>query len=264
MDSDLAICNFKKEIVMSDTAQPKGTQYLDLASAIANETCHYLESGKISKTRLQKLVGDKTNIRKIARANAHAMLLLVSDHTVEAKKNLEKFFLEVFNYKVNLSKFVFPEKEGLPVYGFNPRKWNEDQILEAIVKKWGIDIYKYLSPVAEKINRQTEQVRPKGAYVFCHSGEDEPDKKHRNKSYDIATVEGFPFANTVEYMLMQAYHKWSTTNFMDVKGWTRTSSLWSGGSLVCGDFDSAGTELRLINGDRGSANSGDGPRELFL
>jgi len=248
---------------MNDTA-PKGTQYLDLAFAIANETCHYLQNGELTTEKLQKLIGDKNLIREIARKNAHEMLALVPDKVVQAKEILEKFFKEVFNEKVNLSKVSFPEREGMLVYCFNPRTKNEDEIMDAIAKKWGIDVYKYLSPVAKKIDRQNVQSRPKGPYAFCHTGEEEPDVKHRGKSYHDAIKEGFPFANAEEYLLMQAFHKYTTGHFMDIKGWTRTSSLWSDGNLVCGNYNSDESKLSLYSGYRDLRGSGDGPRELSL
>jgi hypothetical protein len=164
---------------MSDIAQkPDGTQFLDLASSIANVTCHYLQDGGIDSDKLQKLIGDKKTITDIARKNAHEMLQLVPDKVVEVQNYLKKFFLEVFNFKVNFSNIKFPEHKYLSTYCFNPRKWNEDQIFAFICKKWGISAYKYLSPVAENIDRKSAQVRPEGPYLFCHSGENEPDARH--------------------------------------------------------------------------------------
>lgn len=245
-------------------AQPTGTQFLDFSSTVANETCRYLESGGITADRLQKLISDKNVVKSIARKNAHDLLQLVPDEIVQAKELLTKFYQEVFNLKINLSKYVFPCVDGMPVYCFNSRKLNTDQLLKAIVSKWGINSYSYMSPIAENIDRSSAQARPRVAYVFCHTGEEEPDAKHLGKSYDDAIAEKLIFANPEEYLLMQAYHRYTTGHFMDLKGWTRTSSLWSGGSLVLGFCNSDESRLRLGYGNRGLRDSDSGPREISL
>jgi len=60
------------------------------------------------------------------------------------------------------------------------------------------------------------------------------------------------------------FHKWLNGKFMDVKGWTRTSSLWSAGGLVGGYWDSSNGLLGLYYGSRGDRGSGGGPRQLIL
>lgn len=252
----------KKETVEIDKAQtPRGTQFLDLSSAIANEICHYLENGGLTTKKLQELIKQKTTIKKIARETAHQYLQLVPDEVVAAKELLEKYFLEVLKLKLNLAKVAFPEHEAVKAYMANPPQLNEDQIMEKFADMWGIDVYKWLDPVAKKINRNIEQKRPKGLYVFGHRGGDEPDDVHRNKSYNDAVKEGFPFASAKEYLLMTGFHKFTKDYFMDGDGWTRTSSLWSDGSLVNGDWRG---RLELDGGSPYRGSPARGPRELFL
>jgi len=177
----------------------------------------------------------------------------------------KKFYKEVLGRNVDLSKVVFPVHDDIAAYmAVTPAlRGKEDLIMDKYVKKWGIGVYKYLSPISDNIRRDKEQARPKGIYVFGHRGGDEPDDIHRNKSYNIAVKEDFPFANPVEYLLMTGFHRFTKGYFMDRIGWTRTSSLWSDGDVVGGSWSDGGGELDMSWGGPGSADPGSGPRELF-
>lgn len=247
---------------MKDTA-PTGTQYLDFAFAIANETCHYLQDGKITKDELQNLISNKTLIRDIAKENAHKFLHL-SLVNPEAKK-LILFFKEVFNEDIELGKIVFPKKDDFTICLFNPKTLSIDERLKLIEKKFGInETYKWLSPVKEKIDKKKEQSRPSVPYAFCVRDSAEPDTKHLGKSYDDAVAESMKFMNAEEYIIFQAYYKFIKGDFADKKGWTRTSSLWSDGNLVGGCWDSGNSKLRLDDGYRDFRDADFGPRELSL
>lgn len=180
-------------------------------------------------------------------------------------EKIEEFYLKVLNHKIDLSGIVFPEKDGMPCYmADDPTGLTDDEIFSrgvAYFKKLG---YSYKSPIASNINLDAEQKRPKGPYVFASRGGDEPDAVHLNKSYDIATKAKMIFANRREYMLMSFSHHYTHGHFMDRKGGTRTSSLWSDGHLVDGYSDSDSSEFRLDDGDRGICPPDSGPRELFL
>lgn len=124
--------------------------------------------------------------------------------------------------------------------------------------------YAYRSPVASNINRKVEQKRPQGLYVFAHAGGDDPDAQHLGKSYDDAVEVNMTFMNPKEYLLATGFHRWLKKYFMDLKGATRTSSLWSDGGLVGGYWLPSNGGLGLYGGDRDDRDSGSGPRELFL
>lgn len=177
---------------------------------------------------------------------------------------LERYFREVLGYALDLTGVVFPEKASFPVYMAVPTDLNEDQIFNRITAHFNVGQYAWRLPVASNINREVEQKRPKGLYVFAHVGGDEPDAKHLGKSYDDAMQANMTFMNPKEYLLATGFHRWLKDHFMDVKGWTRTSSLWSDGDLVYGRFDSGSSKLCLNDGDRDDRDPDGGPRELFL
>jgi len=178
---------------------------------------------------------------------------------------IEQYFAEVLGYNLDLSSFVFPEKEGFATYMAVPTDLNEDQIFSRITTYFKVGQYAYQSPVADNINRKIEQKRSQGLYVFAHAGGDEPDAKHLGKSYDDAMTVNMTFMNPKEYLLATGFHRWvNKDHFMDVKGWTRTSSLWSGGRLVYGYWSLSVSGLCLDGGGRAGRRSDCGPRELFL
>lgn len=185
----------------------------------------------------------------------------------EAKEIIENFYKEVFDFKINLSKVAFPQQNGFGTYNFNTLCFHEDQIMEAYKKKWGINLYQWMSPAGEKIDHSKDQTRPKTPYPFAHVGGDEPDTAHLGKSYDNAMAEKIIFANSVEYLLMTGLHKFEKDFFMDKKGWTRTSSPWFDGSIVCGgwrDSNSIHRFLFLVEGDRDFCDSYGGPRQIIF
>jgi len=185
---------------------------------------------------------------------------------VTIKKYLQNYFKEVFKLKFNLSKLKFPQKDGFNAYMVvSPQsQLNEDQIMNGFVKKWGIKVYKHLTPVAQKINRDAEQPRPEGLYIFAHRGGDEPDAQHLGKSYNVAKGENILFANAKEYLLITGFHKYLKGYFMDKEGWTRTSSLWSDVKSVHGYWGEGDGRLYLHCGRPDSSGSNNGPRELVL
>ncbi|OGZ06675.1 MAG: hypothetical protein A3D65_02010 [Candidatus Lloydbacteria bacterium RIFCSPHIGHO2_02_FULL_50_13] len=161
---------------------------------------------------------------------------------------LEQYFHKVFGHTIDLAGIDFPEKKGFGTWMAVPPELDEDKIMECLTKHFKVSSYAWKTPVALNIDRAKEQRRPSSLYVFAHRGGDEPDDVHRNKSYDRAMAEGFPFANPKEYLLMTGFHRYVEGYFMDKKGWTRTSSLFSDGNMVYGHGDDDGAKLHLSQG----------------
>lgn len=175
------------------------------------------------------------------------------------------YYQKVYNIDVSeISTMEFPKHDSLQTFMAVSPLLNEDQIMTAQKKYFNINLYRYQDPSADTINRSKEQSRPSGLYVFAHSGQDEPDTQHRNKSYNDATAEKMIFANAKEYLLITGFHKFTKGYFMDKNGWTRTSSLWSGGRLVYGCWSSGNSKLCLGPGNVGDRFSNFGPRQLAL
>ncbi len=220
--------------------------------------------------RAKAILGNKKELQKmLQKISKELELPLVSENVFAQIPMLEKYFSEVYGLTIDLSQLMFPENDALPAFMAVPPQLSEDAIMEAIQKfcakkNLAVDLYRYKNPAAENIDRTREQRRPSGLYIFAHSGEDEPDAKYRGKSYDDATALGFPFASAKEYLLMTGFHKFVKGYFMDKKGWTRTSSLWSDGYLVGGGSSADGSKLNLYSGFVDDRDPDDGVRELFL
>lgn len=178
-----------------------------------------------------------------------------------AAELLEKYFQDVYGYTLDLTEVQFPEKKGFMTWMAVPTELDEDTIMEQATKYFKTKASAWKRPIAANINRKLEQKRPQGLYVFAHRGGDEPDDVHRNKSYDDGMAQNLIFLNPKEYLLVNVFHRYTKGYFMDKKGWTRTSSLWSGGYLVRGDWGGADAGLCLYYGDRGGRFPGGGPRE---
>ena len=180
-------------------------------------------------------------------------------------EQLEKYFSEVHSYKLDLTGVKFPEQSGFTTWMAVPKNLDEDRIMRDIVTKFGCKSYKWMKGIAQNIDYDAEQTRPAGIYVISHRGGDDPDVEHHGKSYDDAAESKMLFMSAKEYLLATSFHRWSTGHFMDKKnGWTRTSSLWSDGSLVEGCWTEQDHGLVLGSGDRDDRDPSCGPRELFL
>lgn len=181
-----------------------------------------------------------------------------------AAELLEKYFQDVYGRTLDLTKVQFPNKKEFTTWMAVPAELDEDTIMERVAAYFRVKSYVWRTPIAANINRKLAQKRPQGLYVLAHSGGDEPDDVHRNKSYDDAMAQNLTFLNPKEYLLVNGFHNYTKRYFMDRKGWTRISSLWSDGCLVHGDWDDAGAELCLRGGLRDSRDPGGGPREAVL
>lgn len=209
-----------------------------------------------SKKGLQKFFQDISKGLEIPLMNEETMLQIPI---------LIRFFNEVLGLdKPEIAELTFPEHDVFKTFMIGGVSIDEDGIMEAYAKKWGINLYRWMEPAASKIDRKSEQKRPSGLYVFAHRGGDEPDQTHLGKSYDDAVAASMTFMNSKEYLLATGFHRFTKERFMDVKGWTRTSSLWSDGRLVCGDWDSGDSKLYLGRGSRGYGRHDRGPRELVF
>lgn len=181
-----------------------------------------------------------------------------------AAEDLEKYFKEVLGYPIDLTGLPFPKKEGMPVYMVGGLPMTTAVIMERIISHFKVGQYVWKTLEEGAMIRDVNQKRPQGIYVFAHTGSEEPDAKHRNKSFDDFTSEKLQCMDPSEYLLSTGFHMWKHSKWMDVKGWTRQSSLWSDGYAVCGYFPPADRRLCLSRGHRGNRYADAGPRELFL
>jgi hypothetical protein len=227
---------------------------------------------KIPFSTAQKILKNKTETRKfIQKICKDLSIPIQSEKILTLIPSLEKYYADVYGTTIDLSEMIFPE--NCPAYmAFDHRAGNEDEVMEALKKFFHkednqVNLYKYRNPISGNINREEEKKvspRPAGLYVVGHSGEDEPDVIHRKKSYNMAVAEKLIFATGWEYLLLTGFHKYAKGYFMDKKGWTRTSSLWVGGSLVRGCWNDDDSWLYLVNGSVDSTIPNCGPRQLFL
>jgi uncharacterized protein YktA (UPF0223 family) len=214
----------------------------------------------------KRILGSKTEFQKLVQRFAKDLEIpIVDEYVMRQIALLVDFYKQVLDSdKSEIAELAYPQHETFKTFMVGGVAMDEDQIMEAYAKKWGINLYRYMKPAASKIDRKSEQKRPNGLYVFAHCGGDEPDQAHLGKSYDDAMAANMIFMNSREYLLATGFHRFTRECFMDVKGWTRTSSLWSDGRLVNGYWDSDDSKLYLRYGNRDYRNSGYGPRELIF
>lgn len=243
----------------------------DLAQVVAKDvTLDALNKIVLDSTTAQEKIIMKGGEFQALLSEGFASLVASAINKVSGRKHpqaelIEQYFAEVLGYTLDLTGAVFPEKEGFATYMAVPADLDEDQIFSRIVTHFKVGQYAWQSPVADNIDRKIEQKRSQGLYVFAHVGGDEPDAKHLGKSYDDAMAVNMTFMNPKEYLLATGFHRWlNKDHFMDVKGYTRTSSLWSDGGLVNGYCHPSDGKLDLNDGNRDNRDSASGPRELFL
>lgn len=186
------------------------------------------------------------------------------NNTLLVTELLEKYFSEVLCYTLDLSGTVFPEKEGFSSYMAAPQDLDEDEIFKNITAYFKIGFDAYSSSITGSIKRCFDQTRPRGLYVFAHRGGDEPELEYRNKSYDDVADTRVLFLNAKEYLLVTGFHRWTKGYFMDIKGWTRTSSLQSTRQLFRGCWDQKSNQLCFHRSRRGCRYPSNGLRELVL
>jgi hypothetical protein len=179
-------------------------------------------------------------------------------------KSIRDFYKEVLGLSINLAGVRFPEKEGFPNCMVRCEGFDEDFVVNKLCKHFSVNKYFLQAPAAKYLNRNLEQKRPNGLYVFAYVGGDEPDVKHLGKSYEDAMAEQMIFANPLEYLLMTGFHQWEKQKWMDISGSTLTSSLWLDGGLVSGFFDPHPQELYLLDYSHDLRRPSFGPCELFL
>lgn len=220
----------------------------------------------------QKILKDKPQTKRfIQKICKDLSISFQSENILTQLPLLEKYYEEVYGIKLDLSEITFPEHPDFPAIMVDDLSQDEDQIMDCIQKYFNksdnpVNLYKYKNPVTTNINRESEKLQTRtlqsGLVVFAHKGGDEPDLL--NMSYNTAIEKKIQFAKYREYLRMTGFHKYTKGYFMDRKGWTRTSSLWPGGYLVCGDWYGGGAGLCAGSGSVGLTSPCRGPRQLFL
>lgn len=103
-----------------------------------------------------------------------------------------------------------------------------------------------------------------GTYAFAHKGGAEPDVEHLGKSYDDFITEGVTYLTIDEYMLIEQFMWWKFKLHLDVKGWTRTTTLDSDGDVMDGSWDPDDGRCGLGYDYRVRRNADYGPRSAVI
>jgi hypothetical protein len=185
-----------------------------------------------------------------------------SDYVINYKKDIEKFFLEIYGQTLDLTDVTFLENGDH--FMVNPGNLTSDAIYAGF-KTMNFAASKYINgsiDTKRSGGKSHEPVRPSGLYPFTHRGGEEPDAEHLNKNYNMFSIDGKNYMTINEYMLVYQFMYWKFKIKLDKNGWTRTSSLDSGGCVMCGS--SNGVRFELSWGSRDGQSSGRGPREVFV
>lgn len=225
---------------------------------------------RMPNKRAEALLGNKKNMQKLLQKISKDLeITLVNEAAMLQIPNLIRFYKEVLDLdRPSIAELAFPEHDVFQTFMPIGLATNHDEIMEAYAAKRKIKTSGYKTPIASNIDpksaEKSGQKRPSGIYVIAHLDGDEPDQKHLGKSYDNSVAEGLNFANSIEYLLMTGFRQFVKGSFMDVKGWTRTSDLWSDGYLVSGCWSPDDSRLCLDDGNRSYRLPGRGPRELVF
>ena len=90
----------------------------------------------------------------------------------------------------------------------------------------------------------------------------ESDAEHKGKSYEDFIVETQQYMNGRQYLILYL-HCIKQGIKIDVKGWTRTISLWPDGDVVCGRSYTDRSEVCLSYGSRDGRSAFGAPRTLY-
>lgn len=188
--------------------------------------------------------------------------LVVMDQQDQYKESLKKFFKEVFTIK---PKSDFYKKklvlaEDAKDFMYVPADLTAQTIYEA-EKRIVPDSWKYMDGVVDD-SIKSQQERPTGDYWIRHANTDEPDTAYRNKSYNMYSVDGGTYMTIKEYLLCRLYAYWLKKTIWDKKGFTLTTTLDSGGCVMCGFYDVRRFRLCWCGLDYRDSDSG--PRSVMI
>ncbi len=198
---------------------------------------------------LAKKANNATNLQKV-------------DESIEVKKQKTiTFWKTQFNTDIPETDIIPPQPEHLSYLSWSPEKSlrNCDEVLQKYKEQFGEDnIYCYYDSIDESI--QTQQDRTEESYWYWHKGEEEPDKRHRGKSYDVFSKEETKYMIPFEGIVFAYEYRLSTGKMLDIDGVTYFHALYSGGNviLMC-ENDS---EFYFDYNYRNRSNDKYGPREI--
>ncbi|MBP6925442.1 MAG: hypothetical protein KBC22_00050 [Candidatus Pacebacteria bacterium] len=125
------------------------------------------------------------------------------DPWAEEKALLEKFWWEVFGYRIDWGVYVLPRKSR----GFSRLEINPGFSLKKLISDSGdckiarVWLYRNHNLFKRMQNSQSIHVRPTGPYAFAHRGTSSPDKLYRGASYNKTRSKEIMFMTDIEYLI---------------------------------------------------------------
>lgn len=249
-------------VITASTPASAG-QLFEIGNTIASHLAKILEQRGLNKEQATKLIGNKNTLKAYAEQYAEVCFKLApADSVARYKKDLERFFSTIYGLAIDLTDVAFLKKEGFDHFMIKPAELNADKIYAAFGKA-GLPSWKYINGSLVK-EKKSEQARPAGTYTFAHKGGAEPDVEHLGKSYDDFITEGVTYLTIDEYMLIEQFMWWKFKLHLDVKGWTRTTTLDSDGFVIRGGWVPGGGRCGLGGDFRDGRDTGDGPRSAVI
>lgn len=223
---------------------------------------------KLSGSQIQGILGNKKTETAFLRAIAkkHGVKLSTQTEAVMLQlRGIVDFYKKVCDTDVS-SILEYEEiflGEDARILGLVVKSVGIADMADAFrgQKEWEINFSHYgdLSRIKD------HQVRPdKDLQLFAYKGGAEPDQEFLNTSFNQFMKMDKLFASALEYMAMQGIARHTTGEWLDHKGWTRTSSTWPDGYFVSGHFHPDDSKPRLGCGRVDHRDPDDGPRQIFL
>jgi hypothetical protein len=228
-----------------------GAQCATLALKIAVELTKKFEKLSFVQAQIAIIDPNQLDIGKLAEKFANEIFLIPIDLWGEEKRKISHFYKSCFKDKKwknpDLEHALFPEITGnlkRPDYIFSEMNEVIDVAFDSYAEFFGKDkAWKAWEKIANAMDYESIQPRPRKDYVFLHVGGDEPDLL--DKSYDDGISENIIFMTPLEGIISAFRYRFETGKMYDVIGLTRLSAL-----------DQDGYAMGMCKGDDGKFSIG--------
>ncbi len=248
--------------------KPTAGMLAQLGFIVGQQTIKVLceDEKTLSHSDVQMMISDPENskqLRELSEQNAIKIFGIVSDPWKREKEKNTKFWKECFGIDIPWEKLnISNTNSEFKFVEFIPESITAQKVFDIYEKRFGKDkVYNYYAEKGIDKNIKIQQERPKGDYVICHLGGEEPDAKHLNKSYDIFSTDGNKYMIPKEGIIAALRYRFETGKMYDEKGATFFHALNADGRVMHMSRDNDG-EFRIDWNDTDRQDAKFGPRQV--